>query len=218
MKKPKVPSPYEDKVDLMRDLNVDLQSPDDEVIDLEDIIEMPDSPIDEDEDLDLDVEMLDVDSDREPLPRTAVQPPVEEELQGLGPEEEDLSELMEGEPEEDELLFEPAAPGGLEKPSTGRSEPLLFDDEEASLLAEAEDAISGEPVATAAAPAKVPAGASIPYDADFSQMAEQLIGQLESRLQEHIRLVVESKLPDIVKLIIYEEIEKLKKELGLPGD
>jgi len=66
MKKPTRSAPYEEPHDPMRDLDIELDSQDDEIIDLEDIIEMPDRPIDEDEDLDLDVEILDVDSDFEP--------------------------------------------------------------------------------------------------------------------------------------------------------
>ena len=55
--------------------------------------------------------------------------------------------------------------------------------------------------------------ASIPPSADLSKTAEELIGRIESRLQEHIQVMVESILPDLVRSIISEEIEKLKKEL-----
>ena len=68
MKKPTRSSPYEDSPDPMRDLDIELDTQNDEIIDLEDIIEMPARPIDEDEDLDLDVEILDVDADLEPEP------------------------------------------------------------------------------------------------------------------------------------------------------
>ena len=58
----KRPTRIEEQHDPMRDLDIELESQDDEIIELEDIIEMPARPIDEDEDLDLDVEILDVDS------------------------------------------------------------------------------------------------------------------------------------------------------------
>jgi len=74
----------------MRDLDIELEGADDDVIDLEDIIEMPDSPIDEDEDLDLDVEIFDVDSDLEPGTEKAAKPQVKEQPQGLSSEAEDF--------------------------------------------------------------------------------------------------------------------------------
>jgi len=62
MKRPTRSSPYEEQHDPMRDLEIDLEGQDDEIIELEDIIEMPARQIDENEDLDLDTEILDVDS------------------------------------------------------------------------------------------------------------------------------------------------------------
>jgi hypothetical protein len=251
MKKQKRSSPYEDKVDPMRDLNVDIGSPDDDdIIDLEDIIEMPDSPINEDEDLDLDAKIFDLDPDLDPLPGKVV----ERLPHALGPEEEELMKLIGDESEEEEVLFEPSASEEHGKPPTGKGEPLLFEEEEsfpdesADGLAESEfDEVSAEkpdeleakaagapeiseddqladiepeaeladePV-TAAPMADEATIASAPSADDLSQTAEELIGRIESRLQEHIRVMVETMLPDLVRAIIHEEIENLKEELGL---
>ena len=250
MKKPKQTGPYEDKVDLMRDLNVDIESPDDDsdVIDLEDIIEMPDSPIDEDEDLDLDVGILYEGSDLEPAPGEAEQSIVEQQPQGLGPEEEDLLKLIEEEPEEEEVLFEPAKTGEPGEPTVSGGEPPFFDEDEESFLDEfmekppapgkgmdAEEREAGpaealkireqtripyvEPEAEISEPtAEAPARASIASAAELSETVEELIGGIESRLEEHIRAEVASRLPDLVRSILLDEIEKLKKELGLTGE
>lgn len=242
MKKQTRPSPNDQKSDPLRDLDIDLENPDDdEIIELEDIIEMPDSPIDEDEDLDLDV-VFDVDKEPVPEPKAALQPPVKEQAQAPRPEKEDLIESLGGEPEEEDVLFKPAASGKPEERPPRKGEPLLFDEGGKSLLdelisepatpvtgmpAEAKADLkagaaaqmtvaeagrdSGPPAASSQPPA--PTGGPIPPSADISQTAEELIGRIESRLQEHIRAAVESRLPDLVRSIISDEIEKLKKEL-----
>ena len=281
MKKAKRSSPYEDKPDPMKDLEIGLESPDDDgVIDLEDIIEMPDSPIDEDEDLDLDVEIFDVDSDLEPKAAKASQ---DGKAQTRPPasEEDDLLQSFGDEPEEDDLLFQPAASGEAGKTvKVTPPEPEVFDDDAESLLAELLDkpaapktelpperkvdselravdaaktagkalspvaepdfeleaepevqrdvkldaelaaeleaepeaAISDESLAPAPAKEAAPLSASVPPPADLAQTAEELIGRLESRLLEHIRTTVESTLPDLVRSILNEEIEKLRQE------
>jgi hypothetical protein len=255
MKKPKRSSPYEDNLDPMRDLDVEIESSgdDDDIIDLEDIIEMPDSSIDEDEDLDLGAEILDVDSDLEPAPEKAAQPPMKEQPRDLGSEEEDLIQLVGDESEEDEIVFEPAASRELGKPSMGGGKPQIFDEDVESLLdefvdepsmsetmmraeekvdlkagaaasvnipketpisdVEPEAAISGESVEATPAADASSISAATPPAVDLSQTAEELIGRIESRLQEHIRVVVESRLPDLVRSIIHEEVERLRKEL-----
>lgn len=64
MKKLKKPTGFDEKSDPMQDINIEFSDDDDdEIIDLEDIIEMPSRSINEEEDLDLDVEILDADSD-----------------------------------------------------------------------------------------------------------------------------------------------------------
>ena len=242
----------------MRDLNIAREGPDDDIIDLEDIIEMPAGPIDEDEDLDLDVDVFELDSELQPEPERpapkAAQPFMKEQAQRQSSEVEDLLKSFDDEPEEDEELFEPVALKGPPKKSTGRAEPQVFEDEEEqSLLDEfmdkpampeagmrtgekadlgqkaaaatkvarearsaqvvSEAAIPDESFESAASKAAAPVSAPVAPAADLSQVVEDLIGRIESRLEEHIRVMVESKLPDTVRLIVSEEIEKLKKEL-----
>lgn len=263
MKKPKKTSPYQEQSDPMRDLDIELEGlgDDEDIIELEDIIEMPDRPIDEDEDLDLDVEIFDVDSDLEPEPRKPAQkasrPLPKETSREIESEEKDLTESLGGEAEEDETLFEPSAPGEPRTPPVGGTEPQVFEEEEEedeSLLDEFMDeplapetgirreekvdlkaraaaamkvaeegrsvesgvAASDEPSAQAEEAA--PASASAAPPPDLAQTAEELIGRIESRLQEHIRIVVESRLPNLVRSIINEEIDKLKKELAETGE
>ncbi len=251
MKTPKRPSPYDEQPDPMRDLDMDFESQDDEIIDLEDIIEMPSRPIDEDEDLDLDldVEILDIDSDLESEPepaRKGAQPFMSDSAQ-MRSEARDLLDSFGDEGEEDESLFEPVTSREPAVKSKEKVEFPEFDEDEKSLLDEFMDeaivpesmmeekvelrerAVSAlrvtdeirsatpEPtISSETFEPEQPAPAvqtPIPPAADITKTAEELIGRLESRLQDHIRVLVESKLPELVRSIISEEIEKLKKEL-----
>ena len=258
MKKQKQSTPYDETPDPMRDLNLELESPDDDegIIDLEDIIEMPDRPIDEDEDLDLDVEIFDVDSDLEPKAPKAAQEaaqPIQAQAQAAGPEEEDLIKSLADEPEEDDTFFKTAASGVVGETAKVKAEPQILDDDAESLLeellekpampesgkdeeekavldqsdieammaaaenlsagVEPETAISDESLAPEPSKAAAPPSAPAPPPADLSKVAEELIGRIESRLLEHMEAMVESMLPDLVRSIIDEEIEKLKQEL-----
>jgi hypothetical protein len=250
MKRAKRSSNYDEQPDPMRDLNVELGSSDedDDIIDLEDIIEMPDSPIDEDEDLDLDIDNFDVDSMLQSEPKKTAQ------SFKLDSEEDDLINSFDDEPEEDEELFGSGEPSAG-KPAMKRKELEVFDEDEESLLDEfmenssmseagvlTQEEVDLKPGAGAAKPmsdqawstevgpkcpisdetpepapskAAAPANASGPPSADPSQIAEELVGQIESHLQDYIRAMVESRLPELVRSIIHEEVEKLKKELEL---
>lgn len=97
-----------------------------------------------------------------------------------------------------------------QNPLRARAEAALrISEESQSEEAAAPSSSESAAQATAASPARV-AGASI---SEISAAAEELIGRMESRLQEHIRVVVESILPGLVRSIIDEEITKLKQEL-----
>jgi hypothetical protein len=252
----KRPTRIEEQHNPMRDLDIELESQDDEIIELEDIIEMPARPIDEEEDLDLDVEILDVDSYLEPEPekpvRKAAQPFVKEQAQKPPPKQEDMFESFGDELEEDEMLFEPVASRGPAKKTAKRAEAKVFDEEKEPALddfmeelgmpesgeerrtdlrrktadaikvdeemlepadIESEMLISDEILESAPSQPAAPQLTPVPPPADISQTADELIGRLESRLQEHIRIMVESRLPDLVRSIINEELEKLKEEL-----
>jgi hypothetical protein len=147
MKKPTKSIPYEDPADPMRDLDVELESQDDEIIDLEDIIEMPARPIDEDEDLDLDVEILDVDADLEPEPERPARKAPQPAMRERGPqpilEDEDLINSFGEESEEDEELFGTVASGaGPAKKTAGRAELDVFEEkDEKAILDELLDEI-----------------------------------------------------------------------------
>jgi hypothetical protein len=253
MKRPKGSSPYEEQPDPMRDLNIAFEGPDDDIIDLEDIIEMPAGSIDEDEDLDLDVDVFELDSDREPEPerpgQKADRPFMRQQAPGQSSEVEDLLKSFGDESEEDEQLFEPAASTGPGKKTMERAEPTILEDEELLLdefmdkpamsgsgMGGEEEADLGQmagaamKVAKEARSAEVESEAAIPDEssepeaaaresapiasaAELSQVAEELVGRIESRLQKYIQAMVEERLPALVKSIINDEVEKLKKEL-----
>ncbi len=232
----------------MRDLDIELDSKDDEIIDLEDIIEMPDRPIDEDEDLDLDIEILDVDADfeleEEKPARQVPQPAMKRQAQRRGLEDEDLIGSFDDGTDEDDSLFDQIASREPARKTAARAEPRVFEEDAESILDEFMDE-PGMPepsvgerknaglMERAAAAIKIPEEARpvkiesepvisgslesgpkpVPPPADLSKTAEELIGRIEERLQEHIRVMVESRLPDLVRSIISEEVEKLKKEL-----
>ena len=278
MKKTKQRNVYEDKSDPIRNLDMQLEGDDDDIIELEDIIEMPDRPIDEDEDLDLGVDMLDMDEELQSQPARGARRPAgpREKVSALEAEEEDLLESLADDMDEEETLFEPTSPVSKKKSPAEKAQMDIFDEEDESILddllaepvasdarkkqkaqpdifdeedesilddlldepsdarleekvdlrarteaamrvAEKERleevvaASSSEPAGKAEAPAPASgAGASV---SEISAAAEELIGGIESRLQEHIRAVVESMLPGLVRSIIDEEIAKLKKEL-----
>jgi hypothetical protein len=261
----KRPTRIEEQHNPMRDLDIELESQDDDIIELEDIIEMPSRPIDEYEDLDLDVEILDVDSYLEQEPempaKKAAQPFMREQAQKHPPKQEDMFEAFDDEAEEDEMLFEPVASGGPAKKTGLRAETKVFDEEKEPVLDDFMDElgmtepgtekradlrrktvetimdaeeilapagveselisdesleselISVESLESTLSQPAAPRPTPIPSPADISQIADELIGRLESRLQEHIRITVESSLPDLVRSIISEELEKLKKGL-----
>jgi len=211
MKKPKRSSPYEGQPNPMRDLNIALESPDDDIIELEDIIEMPSGFIDEDEDLDVNV--FDLDPDLEPEAENHARPFVKEMAQRQSSEGQDLLKSFGDEGEEDAKLFEPVESKLPGKKSKGKAEPQVIKDKE-SFLDEFMDKTANvdESFKPAASKAAAPASVPIAPAPDLSQVAEELIGRIESRLQQHIQVMVESRLPDLVRSIINEEVEKLKKE------
>ncbi|MCL5406103.1 MAG: hypothetical protein M1398_05195 [Deltaproteobacteria bacterium] len=255
MKKAKQRNRYEDKSDPMRGLAMQLDGDDDDIIELEDIIEMPDRPIDEEEDLDLGAEIFDVDEVLESPPARSMRKPagspVKERAKQV--EEEDLLESFGIEADEDEMLFEPTASLSKGKPLAQKARQQIFDEEEEyadgdesildDLLAEpltaearreekpdlraraeaamkvAEEARPEEPPAAGSSEAAVQAEPAAPSSvsgasvSEISAAAEELIGSIESRLQEHVRAVVEAMLPGLVRSIIDEEIAKLKEEL-----
>jgi len=133
---------------------------------------------------------------------------------GADVERQIADEMDEDEAEEDEKLFEPVPSRRSGKKSKDRAESQGFEDKE-SFLDEFMDKTANvdESFKPAASKAAAPASVPIAPAPDLSQVAEELIGRLESRLQQHIQAIVESRLPDLVRSIINEEVQKLKKEL-----
>lgn len=264
MKKQKRSTGFDEKPDLSRDIDigVDNQDDDDDVIELEDIIEMPARAIDEDEDLDLDVEILDAESGLDfDMPakaggqRTASEPderdflefPRKDEKAALGlfddeaEESEDLFETMKAaesgrkpvaeeaafEDGEEDLLeslleekgkaaAEPKSPSEGHKELRERAAAALKIAEEEMVAPPREEPASPEPVPEVSVPAPAPAQAAPAMPLDDSLVAEcmeELVSRMEARLIEHIRQVVESRLPEIVQNVIREEIDRLKEEM-----
>jgi hypothetical protein len=75
-----------------------------------------------------------------------------------------------------------------------------------------EPELSDESITTAVALPQKASMSEPPPSYDVTQTVEELIGRIESRLQDHIRVVVESRLPELVRSIVSEEIERLRKE------
>ncbi|MGC8493348.1 MAG: hypothetical protein ACP5SH_16595 [Syntrophobacteraceae bacterium] len=120
----------------MSGLDRQLDGDDEEIIDLEDIIEMPDRPIDEEEDLDLDGDIFDVDEELESPPavsarKSAGPPPVKGRVQT---EQEDLLGAFGAETDEEDMLFEPTVSVSNGKPSGQRAPRPIADEEEDLLL------------------------------------------------------------------------------------
>jgi hypothetical protein len=251
MKKAKQRNLYEDKSDPVRNLDMQLDEDDDDIIELEDIIEMPDRPIDEDEDLDLGVEIFDMEEGLPSPPARSAQKTVgfDAKDDSLKAEEENLLDSFGIDEDEEELLFEPTP--STAKPAPAKTQSKLFDEEDDEAILDqsfldellAEDSRSSEapaekvdlkaraeaaikvaeeerpredvaPPASKAEPApQAPAPVAGPSLSEISRAAEELIGRIEPRLQEHVRAVVESMLPGLVRSIIDEELAKLKREL-----
>jgi hypothetical protein len=83
--------------------------------------------------------------------------------------------------------------------------PAVFDEE--ALLKEAGIALAG--AGTGLAIAKMAETDDSPLD--------KVVGEIESRLVEVVKEMVEARLPDIVRRVLSEEIEKLKAELKASG-
>jgi hypothetical protein len=248
MKKDNRKNPYEDKSDPMRELGMDLDEDDEDIIELEDIIEMPDRPIDEEEDLDLGADIFDVDdalqSRRERSSRKPVSSMSKERREEI--DDVDLLDSIVSESHDDDRLFEPSASEARAKSPQTKAAPDFAEsqeDVESILNGLLDEPVSSEPRREAKRDLKTPAQAAMeplqdvwpeeaeiprepkaaqaataqavsgPSVSEISALAEELIAGLEARLKEHIRTVVESMLPGLVRSIIDEEITKLKEEL-----
>ena len=269
-------------LDSSGELGLDSDDDDDEIIELEDIVEMPAGSFDDDEIVDQDVEILDAEEDAdfdlpgktrgtqdephtnglidelsawrdeaahagpgtfeqpvgEPAgrPEPSIEEPVKDEEDplealiaaerkklGIGAEaapsgpadillpleedagEEDLDAFVMTEPETGEITIpeapdpapepaaieEPPAPAAVSAPPQVQEPP-----HPASHSLDFEDIISP--------------GVDIQISANLNTYIDQLIGGVEAKLVDTIRTLVDERLPDIVREIIREEIDKIK--------
>ncbi len=151
MKKPNRSMGFDEKPDPSQEADIDLESlgeDDDEIIDLEDIIEMPAGSIDEDEDIDLDVEILDAEPD---LDFDDFEPTKEGEQLSFGKKPAAApSEPSEAEDVDvDDLLKDIEGEDDLFGTAAEAKEPEL---DQAEILGETEELDKEEPAAEAAEP------------------------------------------------------------------
>lgn len=223
-------------------MDFDIGDEEDEILDLEDIFELPDE--DGEEDDDLDVEILDadlddpdgkssseeddlfgkdilkgfpLDEDREDVPgkrsaKASRQEPDEDILKDLS-FLEDLDSDSDGketkEAADEDILkgfsFEEAKPG--KDPDLSGN--IIDAADLEALLAEVDSPPQKEAVPVEA-PAKIvpaaPIGGAVPEMDDF-------VSRIESKLVETVREIVEASLPDVVRSVLQQEIERLKNEM-----
>ena len=204
MGKSKRPIRWEEpSADSSKELDAELDDFDEEIIDLEYVIEPHGDGPEEDDELGLDTEILD-----------------EESGLGLGgfeskiESEEDF--LLEGDllkelPFFDNQKAEPATSQeqDIGEEASAESAPWLFGERDEGVPGES--VIEGESFAAEETKAEVSA---LPGErpAEVSDSLDEFIAQIESRLVDAIREVVESRLPEMVRTILKEEIERLKNE------
>lgn len=231
----------ENELDYSKELGIELEDDlDEEVIDLEDIVELPDDS--EDDDLSLDVELLDVDSDLDLSDMDA-------KLKGSGSndvlDDDLLKEFSFGESDEkapeappkqdndilgqgsvDDLLKDFSFSEDADSPFGAASERGSLEDDskdsdfeslmdlDKGLFSEPEieppPKVAEKPRIVAPIPVAPPVAAEA-FEAGAPGLDEFVI-RIEARLEEKIREIIESRLPDIVRNILREEIEKLKRE------
>lgn len=228
----------------------------DEIIDLEDVIELPDRAR-EVEELNLDVELLDAEPDLDDAGDLYAAKSFEREkgpvfgddllkgfalaeeeslqvdpLAGIGGGFESLPkapEVPSREPGDDALFGDESAGTRKHEPIIGSesafpeegglltSDMPFTGDLEATKKASFESALPQEPERIERAPFVGEAGSDDPAVKaevlDQAPSMDEFVSRIESRLLAAVREIVESKLPEIVKSVLQEEIDRLKKEL-----
>ncbi|MGA7878952.1 MAG: hypothetical protein WCA08_25055 [Desulfoferrobacter sp.] len=199
MKKPKRPGEWQDfDVDSTEHASFDLgvDDEDEEIIELDDVLEIPEEATasgveiaDADSELDLKGIEVDFETDEEIF--------LEDDLGQFSFDEEKMRDTH------------------LEQVADAPQD--LFSEQEAELsLEHEEEALS--PILTAPDQVKVDEG-SLPepeLSAEEKQekvSVDEFITQIEGRLLEALRQMVEARLPDIVRTVLREEIDRLKQEL-----
>lgn len=214
---------------------------DDDVIDLDDEIVDVSGGMDDDEDLNLDVELLDVDSDMgfgdlDTKSRDSsdgddflhgdllkefslggdsderpAEPAAEKELDVLG--QGAIDDLLKGFDFDDGPSFDSNAKSEvdlLDESPNLEDVTSLIDEEEEGIFATSVKEDRKPPIeelkkTAPAMPVPLPATQAV-------GSLDAVVAQIESRLVEMIREMVEARLPDVVRSVLREEIEMLKRE------
>jgi hypothetical protein len=209
MKKPKRAEEWEESpLVSSKDFDAEFEDLDEEIIELDDeIVELPANGLEDDEEPAFDVEILD-----------AEHPFDLKESEGKGESEEEflfdddlLKELpfFQDQPAEEEP-GESTAKAQVE-PKSEEPAPILYSDtgdevpEAAPLTGEAEVLGLEE-----ASPPPVSEPMAAPADQDG--LLEDFVAQIETKLLDTVREVVEARLPEIVRAVLREEIERMKSD------
>jgi hypothetical protein len=207
MRKTKRPTRWErPSADSTKELDGERDDSDDEIIELEHVIEPDGDGFEDDDELGLDEEILD-----------------EETGLGLGYLESKIGSedefLLEGDLLKDFPFFkdrkaDPEAPQEQDIAIEHPEEPVpgLFLNSDEGVPEEAES--EGEALAAEEMKPEVFALPLEPLEppAEASDSLEEFIAQIESRLVDAIREIVESRLPEMVRTVLKEELERLKHE------
>ncbi len=196
-------------------LGIDFDDMDDEVIDLEEIVELPGGG-DEDH-LDFDVELLDAESD---LDLTDLDTKLSDGETDDLLSEDILKEFSFSEEEDLEPDMEKELGLDMKRAGGKNFETMVdFDDDilaglgkeaEGSSLADMDFSMeppppkAAAPAAAKAAPVGRPPG---------GPSMDEVVSRIEDRLVEAVREIVEARLPEIVRDVLREEIDRLKAEL-----
>ena len=192
MKKPNRPFEWEDEKDSSSKFEFDLEDADDgEIIELDEVVELQGDSMDDD-DLGGEIEILDADGDLD--------------LEDFGKPESDTDDIL-----GDDFLKKLSDSESKKAPSEEKMgqddiDSLLDFDEAITLGPEEDDEeIEAFILKEKARAATGPAG-------EFLPSVDGFVAQIEDRLLTAVRELVEAKLPEIVRDVLREEIERLKNE------
>jgi hypothetical protein len=219
-----------------KELDAGLDDLDEEIIDLEEVIEADDDRIEEDDELSFNAEVLDAETgldfrDFEGKVQSEDEFLVEEDLlndlsffqdRKAEPDPPGETAAAINEPEDFNLELLLGSSKGASEEAKSSEEALVPEETQpedpalALLLASMEGALeeaghSGDapaPQETKAKDDASPVGA--PVEATVS--LDEFITQIESKLVDTVREMVESRLPEIVRTVLREEIERLKND------
>jgi len=191
-----------------QDFSAELDELDEEIIDLEEVIDPLSDEVEGDEPA-FDAEILDAEQSLD-LKDLGSKIDAEEDLLL---EDDLMKELPFFQNEKAEPEVTPTAESAGEKLDESDLDLFIgkttaaFDEAEPLLPGEAEPKVSTPSMESSVAPAAESAAA-------LSASLDDFIAQIENKLIEAARDIVESRLPEIVRTVLREEIEKLKADLG----